>query len=110
VHAGAGIEYVLIAALALGAFLFARRFGGGTALDQLERTNRVLEGTVKRQDEELGALRRRVSELEGKTDLTIALVPVLEALKLHELRAAERSSATLGVLAQIAGRLGPEPA
>lgn len=109
-HSLALLEYLLVAAIALGGFAFARRYGGGTALEQLERANKVLEQTVHEQEQQIARLQRRVAELEGKTDLTIALVPVLEALKGHEVEAGKRSIATLGVLEQIARRLGPEPA
>jgi predicted RNase H-like nuclease (RuvC/YqgF family) len=110
VHIVPLLEFLAVAAVSIGGVLFARRFGGGAALEQLERANSVLTKTVHEQDQEIMRLKRRVAELEGKTDLTIALVPVLEALKTHETEAAKRSTATLNVLDQIAKRLGPEPA
>lgn len=109
-HAGAVLEAVFVAALALGGFAFARRYGGGAALEQLERANRILEETVEKQAGMIARLQTRVAELEGKTDLTIALVPVLTALGKHEDEAGKRSDAMLGVLHMIANRLGPEPA
>ena len=108
IAAGAVIEWLVVAALAVGTILFARRYGGGTALEHLQTTNQVLEETVREQSREIDRLRRRVSELEGKTDLTLAIVPVLEALRTHELRAAERSSATLEVLHELAASVKAE--
>lgn len=103
-HAAAWIT----AALALGAVLFARRYGGGAALEEMERANRILTHRV----DELTADNRRLGDeltaLKAKTDVTLALVPVIKALEMHEERAAERSTKTLTVLDLIAGRLGPD--
>ena len=108
--ATAALVWLVGAAIAFGVFLFARRYGGGMALDQLRQANAVLEDTVRKQAAEIEGLRKRLGELEGKTDLTIALVPVLEQLKTHEHQAAARSEAMLVVLQAIAGKLGPAPA
>lgn len=97
------------AALAAGAFLFARRFGGGAALEQLERANRVLERRVHELEQDNATLTGRVQTLTASRDVSIAITPVLEALKLHEERAALRSDKTLGVLQLIADQLGRDP-
>lgn len=104
------LEYAIVAAVALGVYMFARKYGGGAALEQLERANNVLERRVAVLEDENARKDRRIAELEGKTDLTIALVPVLEQLKLHEAQATRRSDATLNVLHLIAGKLGAETA
>lgn len=98
----------MTACVALAGWLFVRRHGGGAALAELERANRVLErrvGELEQQNTSQGA---ELVALRAKTDVTLAIAPVLEALKLHEERAAVRSEQTLTVLALIADRLGPD--
>lgn len=107
---GALVPEVLLAASAVGGFAFARRHGGGTALEELERANSVLERRVHELETSDAAKSMRIAELEAKTDVALAITPVLEALRMHELEAAKRSNATLLLLELIAARLGPEPA
>lgn len=95
-------------ALAFGAVLFARRFGGGKALEELERANRVLARRVDELESENKRLTGELAALTVKTDVSLAIAPVLKAMELHEQRAAERSARTLDVLDLIAGRLGPD--
>ena len=95
-------------AIAMAGYLFVRRHGGGTALEELERANRVLERRVAELEHENGRQATELATLRGRTDVALAIAPVLEALKLHEERAAERSGRTLDVLGLIADRLGPE--
>lgn len=99
---------VVTLALAFAGYLFVRRHGGGTALEELERANRVLERRVNELEQENARQATELLTLRGRTDVALAIVPVLEALKLHEERASERSSRTLDVLDLIAARLGPE--
>lgn len=100
--------YWISAALALAAFLFVRRFGGGAALAELERANRVLTKAVADLRVDNDRLTAEVASLRASRDVSVAIMPVLDALRLHEERAAERSTATLNVLDLIAGRLGPD--
>jgi hypothetical protein len=95
-------------ALALAGFLFVRRYGGGPAMAELERANRVLEKAVRDLKDDNTRLTAEVAALRARTDVGLAIAPVLEALKLHEERAATRSERTLTVLDLIAGKLGPE--
>lgn len=98
----------LTIALIVGAFLFARRFGGGAAMRELELANKVLQKAVVDLRADNVRLTAEVSSLRASRDVGLAILPVLDALKLHEERAAERSERTLDVLDLIAGRLGPE--
>lgn len=98
----------LTLALALGGFVFVRRYGGGAALAELERANRILTGRVRELEARESALTAEVAALHARTDVGLAIAPVLSALELHEDRAAKRSERTLTVLDLIAARLGPE--
>lgn len=99
---------LLIACIGAGGFLFSRRYGGSTALEELERANGVMERRVKQLEEENQGQARRIAELEASRDVAIAIVPVLDALRLHEERAGARSDATLAILQMIADQLGAE--
>jgi hypothetical protein len=100
----------LTVALVVGAAWSFRRGGGSTAISSLEIANRVLEKRVH-DLEEAGRLKdRELAELRGRTDVALALAPLIEWSSQHEQRAAERHVATLNVLDLIARRLGPEPA
>jgi hypothetical protein len=104
VHFAALIEVAIL----LGAFFFARRFGGGAALENLERANRVLTKRVRELEESDARKGAEIASLRSRTDVTIAILPVLESMKMHEARAGERHVATLNVLDLIATRLGPD--
>lgn len=94
---------------AAAAAAYFRRHGGGTALAELERANRILERRVHELEQDNATLSGKVQTLTASRDVTIALTPVLTALELHETRAASRSEATLGVLQLIADQLGRDP-
>lgn len=98
----------IAAALAVGLAFYVRRHGGGAALDELERANRVLERRVQELESENVRQARELSALRARTDVASALEPVLDALRLHEERASERANKTLDVLGMIAEKLGPE--
>jgi hypothetical protein len=99
----------LIAATAsMGAMLFFRRYGGATALAELERANRVLEKRVRELEELDGAHTLELKELRARTDIALAMTPIMDALELHEREVQKRSHATLTVLGLIADRLGVE--
>lgn len=95
-------------AIAMAGYLFVRRHGGGTALEELERANRVLERRVGELEQENTRQAAEILTMRSRTDVALAIAPVLEALKLHEERAGARSERTLDVLDLIASRLGPE--
>lgn len=96
-------------ALAIAGYMFVRRYGGGAALSELERANRVLERRVTEQDKTIAAQAAELLVLRSRTDVTQALAPVLIALELHESRASERTERTLNLLDLMAHRLGPDP-
>lgn len=107
-----GIDLLLLlvgAGLAAGAFMFARRYGGGAALEQLERANRVLSGRVSELETQNRTQAAELAKLRMETNVALAIAPVLEALKVHEERASERNVKTLAVLQLIADQLGRDP-
>jgi hypothetical protein len=100
--------YAAAAVLGIGALWFLRRFGGGTALAELERANRILEKRVGEQAAEIKALTGELATLRSRTDVALAMAPVLKALELHEREAEKRAHRSLAVLDLIASRLGPD--
>lgn len=106
-QAGTLAQYLTLLAVIVGAF-FVWRGGGSTALGVLETANRVLEERVH----ELERLRAKdvatISELQGRTDVALALVPLVTAIDTHEERAAARFERMLAVQDLIASRLGPD--
>lgn len=103
--------WLTLAALVVLAW-FLRGTAGGQALDILREQRDVLASRVTEQDQTITHLTKRVTELEAKTDVTLAigpaLLPVVATLQDHEVNAERRTKATLDVLHMIAGRLGPE--
>jgi hypothetical protein len=79
--------------------------GGGTALSEMVRANEILERTLREQGTKIAALEKENAELRGRTDVTIAIGHSMAA---HEERAQARHEASLGILALIAARLGPD--
>jgi len=84
------------------------RGGGATAISSLEAANRVLEKRVHDLESQVNEDAKTIAELRGRTDVSIALKPVIEASAQHEVRAQERHDKTLVVLDLIAERLGPD--
>ena len=96
-------------ALVLGAFLFARRFGGSTALEELERANRILS---RRVDELERINREQANEvvlLRSRTDIAKALEPLSTLLTAQHGEAMSRFGHMETLLGMIAARLGPDP-
>lgn len=85
-----------------------RRGGGGTAISALEAANRVLEGRVHTLEEQGREKDKEIALLKGRTDVSLAMQPLLEVMTKHDLHAAERHDKTLLVLDLIAQRLGSE--
>lgn len=84
------------------------RGGSGQAVSGLQDTNRELVRQVHELQKQNTDLRGRVRALEAKTDVAQALVPVVDALSHHEVRAQERHSGTLLILERIAEKMGPD--
>jgi hypothetical protein len=97
-----------LAAFAGLAWAFMRG-GGSTAIASLEAANRVLERRVHELEDSDERKTKRITELEARTDVALAIVPVLEALRTHEIEASRRAEASLAVLGLMAERLGPDP-
>jgi hypothetical protein len=103
----------ILVALALFVAWRVSRGGGGSAVSELSTANHVLERSLQETRDKLGAeirdLRIENGELRGRTDVAIALMPVIDWTQMHEKRAQERHAATIVVLELIAERLGPDP-
>jgi hypothetical protein len=100
--------WLTVACLSAAAWVFWRG-GGGTAITSLQAANRVLEKRVQDLEEQSRRDNATIAELRGRTDVTMALAPILEWTVQHETRAQERHSKTLIVLELIAEKLGPDP-
>ncbi len=109
--------------LIAGLILFIKG-GGGVALSHLKDANDVLTTTVQRQQAQLDEQDRELSELRGRTDVSLAIAsavgPILEWSTNHETRAQDRHETlinqkhqeherVMAILALIADRLGPDP-
>jgi hypothetical protein len=94
---------------ALGAFAYFRSHGGGGALQELERANKVLEGRLGELGRENRNLAQVVGALEQRTNLEPIAAAVVEQFVAHEKRAQQRHEGQLVVLELIAERLGPDP-
>lgn len=95
-------------ALLLAAAWAFRRGGGGTAISELQAANLVLEKAVHRQGLEILDLRRQLSESEARTDVALALQPLLNAIGEHESQAAKRAERMIGVIESVGALLGKE--
>lgn len=99
--------WLTVIAVAVAAWVFYRG-GTGTAVGGLTDTNRELERQIKERDGKISALERINAELRAEKDVAVAILPVLETMKLHEQRAQERHDKTVVILDLIAQRLGPD--
>lgn len=107
-----GVDLLLLvigAGLAAGAFAFARRYGGGAALEQLERSNRILAARVTELEAQNLTQASELAKLRLETNVASSIQPVLKALEHHEERAAQRSVKTLDLLQLMADHLGRDP-
>jgi hypothetical protein len=118
--AGAGILGTLPGWLTFAGVVFAAwifyRGGGGTAISSLQAANTVLEKRVHDLETQARRDNATIAELRGRTDVSIALKPILEWTVHHEVRAQERheeqmklQKANVTILEMVGERLGPEP-
>jgi hypothetical protein len=113
--------FVVLTAGIAGAALWAPfRAGTGPAIESLEANVRALEEQRRHDQAQLAAQSRTIAELQGRTDVTLAIAPLMEWSGHHEERAQARHEAALAqfgeqhvailtVLDLIAARLGPDP-
>lgn len=70
--------------------------GGGAAVSELSEANKVLADRLQSTRDEMGSeirdLRVENAGLKAKTDITIALAPLVTDLKAHEERSQERAT------------------
>ena len=97
----------LLGMAALGWILL--RGGVGTAVEGLQATNRELQRQISELQRKVEGLTKENAELRGRTDVALAIAPVIQAVTTHEREAAKRAVAMLDVLDMIATRLGKEP-
>ena len=96
----------LVSLLAV-AFILVRG-GAGQAVEGLQATNRELARQIHVLEEKVSALSKENAELRGRTDVTVAIAPLIEWSVNHETRAQQRHEGTLTVLELIAQRFGKE--
>lgn len=88
------------AILVVGIFAAWRvsRGGGGSAVTELSAANQVLEDRDRRRQHELEAQAGKIAALESKTDVVLAVTPLIAE---HERHSQERHDATIKVLEAI---------
>lgn len=119
--------WLTLAALIGAAFWLPRRGQTGPAIESLEANLRVLERRCHELEQQGKTDAATIAELRGRTDVTIALAPIVEWSGRHEERAQQRHDLTvaafeksdaraevrqaglLKVLDLIAYRLGADP-
>ena len=84
------------------------RGGAGQAVEGLQATNRELQRQIHVLQEQVRELTKENAELRGRTDVTVAIAPLIEWSVSHETRAQERHDGTLKVLDLIASKFGRE--
>lgn len=99
--------WATLATLIIVGFLLVRG-GSGVAVSGLQDTNRELVRQVHELQKENTDLRGRVRALEAKTNVAQAIVPIVEAMQSHEVRAQQRHEGTLLILDRIAEKMGPD--
>lgn len=104
---GHAAEIIAVLGLAWVGWLYVRG-GSSTALGGLQRANRELVRQVRELQSRVDALELENAELRARTDVAKAITPVVDAVQMHEERAARRSEALLTVLDMMAQKLGHE--
>lgn len=102
---GAAAQWLALLSILLLAWVVVRG-GGAGALSILQTSNAVLEQRVREQDRLVKQLTAQVADLGAKTDVALALRPILEWTHTHEQRDQERFERTLLFLTAIAAQLG----
>ena len=88
----------LLLVIAVGATWRVTKGGGGAAVEELSKANEILEKALNREREDGIDRQRRISALEAKTDVVLAVTPLMAD---HEKRAEERHKGVVEVLEAI---------
>jgi hypothetical protein len=99
--------WLTVAGVLTAAWVFYRG-GGGTALHTLSEANRVLERRVRDLEEQVKRDAATIAQLTAKTDIAVALEPLISWTREHEVHDREQFERILNVLDLIASRLAPE--
>lgn len=75
---------------------------GGAALEVQQRANEILSTRVKQLEDDQHHNRETIAALSAKTDISIALVPLLKWCESHEALAQARTAEILASLAKVA--------
>lgn len=86
------------------------RGGGGTALGVLRTANEVLEERIAALTKQVAQQQVLITDLQSRTDVTIALTPLIGALVNHEQRESERWLEMAKILHAISAKLGADSA
>lgn len=116
---GGNVAQWLIVAIGVFAAWRISRGGGGSAVAELDRANKVLDHSLhleREKSERLGGevrdLRIENAALKEQTNFASALAgaisPLIEWTHVHEERAQQRFDAQLKVMDLVAARLGPD--
>jgi hypothetical protein len=105
IYPGTVASWLTLAVLVYGLVVF-RRGGGGAALSELETANRVLEKQLTAAKHELLADRLQIETLQASRDFAAAIAPLMAQVREHEATEERQFAQMIGVLEQIAGKLG----
>lgn len=92
--------WLTFAGLIIGLAVF-RRSPGGAALDVQQRANEILSKRVKQLEDDQRLDREMIASLTAKTDISIALVPLLKWCEAHEALAQARAAEILAQLGTV---------
>lgn len=89
----------LLSVCAVGFFVW--KGSGGQALEILQRANSVLAAQVEKLTSQNVEQAREIAVLQAKTDVSLALKPIVAAIERHENRAEVRSEEIVAALQRI---------
>lgn len=102
------IPWLIVASGFIGAAWINKRGATGDALKYLQDANQILHKENTELKRERQNFLAEIAALKAKTDVALAIRPIVTAHELHEKRAEQRWTNMMRVLDMIAKRLGPE--